>query len=108
MWVAPETEEKVGRTETAKSVGLYCHLLDKQDKATDSSPEKFRRLPGAAKCTALTYICHISSTANERVSEEIVFEIKTTYPEKKERIGKPTAPCKGYNVERTSRENFSF
>lgn len=30
---------------------------------------------------ALTYICHICPTANEKLSEEMAFEIKITSPE---------------------------
>ena len=53
---------------------------------------------------ALTYICHICSTANEKLSEEMAFEIKITSPEKgrvggrKSKKGKPTVPCNGQRV----------
>lgn len=64
--------------EIAESMCLYCHLLDEQNKATGGIWERFRGLPAVAKHMALTFTCYICAKANEKLSEQIVLEIKTT------------------------------
>lgn len=69
--------------ETAESMCLCCHQLDDGDKATAAAERHSKACLLLPNIWLSLVICHFYSTANEKLSEQIAPEIKTTPSGKK-------------------------